>query len=204
MLASPAPARSACRSSGRPNLALGLATVPSRLPRPTPLGPADHASAALVDEAAGWRLLGVGRPHCEAEAQWRRVQAFGADLKPRLQRGSRQSRPGSVGYLAASEKLAGASGSRTFDHALHALDTAGHRPTSRTSFRGLTPAQAGPTGLGLVSPTGGYRRAVDGRKAFTASAPSRLLHRAPSACRSEVATASQPIIKFPHRMLQSV
>ena len=65
------------------------------------------------------------------------VRNFGADLKPRLQRGSRRSRPGSVGYPAASEKLAGASGSRTFDHALHALDTAGHRPTSRTSFRGL-------------------------------------------------------------------
>ena len=30
-----------------------LATVPARLPRPTPLGPAEHASAALIDEAAG-------------------------------------------------------------------------------------------------------------------------------------------------------
>ena len=52
-------------------------------------------------------------------------------------KGVKGSRTGSVGYPAASEKLAGASGSRTFDHDLHALDTAGHRPTSRASFRGL-------------------------------------------------------------------
>ena len=53
VLASAAQARSACRSSGRPSSVLALATVPARLPRPTPLGPAEHASAALVDEAAG-------------------------------------------------------------------------------------------------------------------------------------------------------
>ena len=113
-------------------------------------------------------------------------------------KGVQGSRTDSVGYPAASEKLAGASGSRTFDHALHAL-AYGRTQTDFSHFVSGSPAQAGPTGLGLVSPTGGYRRAVDGRKAFTASAPSRLLHRVCTTCRSEVATASQPIMKFPHR-----
>ena len=53
VLASAAPARSACRSSGRRSFVLALATVPACLPRPTPLGPAEHAPPALVDEAAG-------------------------------------------------------------------------------------------------------------------------------------------------------
>ena len=49
VLASAAPARSACRSSGRPSFVLALATVPACLPRPTPLGPAEHAPPALVE-----------------------------------------------------------------------------------------------------------------------------------------------------------
>ena len=124
----------------------------------------------------------------------------GEGRKPPLHRVFGPSTPGSWGQSALSEKLVRPSRHRTFDQVLHALDTDRTR-IDFSCFISGQPAQAGQAELGPVSPTGGYRRAVDGRKAFTASAPSRLLHRPPSACRSEVATASQPIIKSPHRML---